>query len=40
MYLSKKLDKKTLYNFSIINSLYFNNSLERINLEKAISRKW
>ena len=37
---SKKLDKKTLYNFSIINSLYFNNSQERINLEKAIKIGW
>src|SRR3989337_934342 len=38
--LSKKIDKKTLYNFSIINSLYFNNSQERINLEKSIKIGW
>src|SRR3989304_3716678 len=37
---SKKLDNKTLYNFSIINSLYFNNSQERINLVKAIKIGW
>src|SRR3989304_1963442 len=38
--LSKKIDKKTLYNFSIINSFYFNNIQERINLEKAIKIGW